>query len=147
MRVTAGPRSVSPGQTWDPARYARHARFVSDLAAFVVEMLAPHPGERILDLGCGDGPLTERIAAAGALVLGVDASTEQIGAARARGLGVGWVSILDPAAIGEALETPPDWALVAYLCVGYPVEEHPDPELERYGWQPREAGCRRVLER
>jgi 5,6-dimethylbenzimidazole synthase len=68
-------------------------------------------------------------------------------AARAGGLGVGWVSILDPVAIGEALETPPDWAFVAYLCVGYPVEEHPDPELERYGWQPREAVCRRVLER
>lgn len=68
-------------------------------------------------------------------------------AARARGLGVGWVSILDPAAVGEALETPPDWSLVAYLCVGYPVEEHLDPELERSGWQPRDAACRRVLER
>ena len=68
-------------------------------------------------------------------------------AARAHGLGVGWVSILDPAAVAQTLETPADWTLVAYLCVGYPVEEHLDPELERHGWQPREAACRKVLER
>ncbi len=68
-------------------------------------------------------------------------------AARARGLGVGWVSILDPAVMAEVLETPPGWSLVAYLCIGYPVEEHLDPELERQGWQPREAVCRQVLRR
>ena len=45
-------------------------------------------------------------------------------AARARGLGVGWVSILDPEAVGRILDVPPAWALVAYLCVGWPEEEH-----------------------
>src|SRR5215469_7650917 len=45
------------GQTWDPAIYARNARFVSDLGTPVVELLAPKPDERILDLGCGDGVL------------------------------------------------------------------------------------------
>ena len=52
-------------QSWTPERYARNARFVSDLGAPVLELLAPQPGERILDLGCGDGALTEKIVAAG----------------------------------------------------------------------------------
>lgn len=58
-------------------------------------------------------------------------------AARAEGLGVGWVSILDPHAACRTLELPPDWSLVAYLCVGWPEEEHDDPELERHGWEQR----------
>ena len=58
-------------------------------------------------------------------------------AARAEGLGVGWVSILEPEAPCKALSTPDAWTLVAYLCVGYPVEEHLDPELERAGWETR----------
>ena len=73
-------------QHWDPARYARTARFVTDLGAPLLELLAPRPGERVLDLGCGDGPLTEKIAGAGAAVVGLDASAEQVAAARARGL-------------------------------------------------------------
>ena len=59
-------------------------------------------------------------------------------AARAYGLGVGWVSIIDPIEIGKILDVPDGWSLVAYLCVGYPEEEHLDPELERAGWQGRE---------
>jgi 5,6-dimethylbenzimidazole synthase len=58
-------------------------------------------------------------------------------AARAEGLGLGWVSILEPDVIHRALDVPPTWALVAYLCVGWPVEEHLDPELDRYRWQQR----------
>ncbi len=58
-------------------------------------------------------------------------------AARAHGVGVGWVSILDPEAVISLLDIPEDWSLVAYLCVGYPQEEHLDPELERAGWQDR----------
>jgi 5,6-dimethylbenzimidazole synthase len=58
-------------------------------------------------------------------------------AARAYGLGVGWVSILEPREVTRVLDVPADWSLVAYLCVGYPVEEHADPELERHGWQAR----------
>jgi len=58
-------------------------------------------------------------------------------AARARGLGVGWISILDPGHIAELLEVPSAWRLVAYLCIGFPQEEHLDPELERLGWQER----------
>jgi SAM-dependent methyltransferase len=73
-------------QTWNPERYARNARFVADLGAPVVELLAPRAGERILDLGCGDGVLTEKLVDLGCRVVGVDASAEQIAAARARGL-------------------------------------------------------------
>ena len=73
-------------QNWDPESYAAHARFVSDLGAPVVDLLAPRPGERILDLGCGDGALTERLRNAGCLVVAVDTSPEQVWAALERGL-------------------------------------------------------------
>jgi trans-aconitate methyltransferase len=73
-------------QTWDADRYARNARFVSDLGAPVVELLAPKPGEHILDLGCGDGALTEKLVAMGCNVVGVDASANFVDAARSRGL-------------------------------------------------------------
>ena len=59
-------------------------------------------------------------------------------AARAYGLGVGWVSILDSGTIAAALDVPPAWTFIAYLCVGFPLEEHLIPELERVGWQRRE---------
>jgi 5,6-dimethylbenzimidazole synthase len=59
-------------------------------------------------------------------------------AARARGIGVGWVSVLDPNAVMTCLEVPEAWTFVAYLCVGYPVEEHTDPELVRNRWQQRQ---------
>ena len=73
-------------QTWDPDRYARNARFVADLGAPVVELLAPRAGERILDLGCGDGVLTAKLALLGCQVIGVDASHQQVDAARKLGL-------------------------------------------------------------
>lgn len=59
-------------------------------------------------------------------------------AARGYGLGVGWVSILDAQAIAEALDVPRAWTFIAYLCVGFPLEQHLIPELERVGWQARE---------
>jgi trans-aconitate methyltransferase len=73
-------------QHWDPETYARNARFVSDLGAGVVELLSPQAGERILDLGCGDGALTETLIAAGSHVVAVDGSAEQIAAATLRGI-------------------------------------------------------------
>jgi len=54
-----------------------------------------------------------------------------------RGVGLGWISILEPQAVIEALDIPESWSLIAYLCLGRPVEEHLDPELERAGWQSR----------
>lgn len=76
------------GQTWDTEAYAANGRFVATLASGVVALLAPEPGEHILDLGCGDGALTEELAASGAIVTGVDASASMIAAARKRNLNV-----------------------------------------------------------
>lgn len=77
---------MSTLQTWDPASYARNARFVSDLGTPVVELLAPKAGERILDLGCGDGVLTKKLADLGCDVVAVDSSVPQVEAARKLGL-------------------------------------------------------------
>jgi len=59
-------------------------------------------------------------------------------AARAHGVGMGWVSILDPERVPQALNVPEHWKLIAYLCLGYPEEERDQPELEREGWAERQ---------
>lgn len=68
-------------------------------------------------------------------------------AGRIHGVGLGWVSILDPDAATATLNVPETWRFVAYLCLGWPVEEHDTPELERTGWQARAETCRQVLQR
>jgi SAM-dependent methyltransferase len=73
-------------QTWDPAAYAQNASFVHGMAGGVVEWLAPQAGERILDLGCGDGQLTEKLAQSGAIVIGADADLRMVESARGRGV-------------------------------------------------------------
>ena len=78
--------SAPGGQRWDPERYARTARFVSELGMPLVELLAPRAGERVLDLGCGDGVLTEKLVALGCEVVAIDTSPAQVEAARGRGL-------------------------------------------------------------
>lgn len=77
---------ADPVIDWNAEAYARDARYVADLAADLIDLLAPQPGETILDLGCGDGGMTEKLAASGAHVIGVDASPDMIALARARGL-------------------------------------------------------------
>jgi SAM-dependent methyltransferase len=77
---------MATAQTWDPASYAKNARFVSDLGLAVLELLAPKPGERILDLECGDGVLTRKIADIGCDVVAIDSSDAFIELARKLGL-------------------------------------------------------------
>jgi SAM-dependent methyltransferase len=78
--------TLNPTSRWCPADYARNAAFVPALGAAALGLLAPQPGEIILDLGCGDGALTVLIEQAGAKVIGLDASPEMVEAARARGI-------------------------------------------------------------
>lgn len=68
-------------------------------------------------------------------------------AARASGLGLGWVSILDPAAVAAALDVPRHWSLIGYFCLGYPRAEGDTPELERLGWERRRPAGSAVVRR
>ena len=78
--------SATSNQNWDAQQYSEQARFVSDLGMPVVELLAPRKGERVLDLGCGDGVLTAKLVALGCDVVGADGSASMVSAAKALGL-------------------------------------------------------------
>jgi 5,6-dimethylbenzimidazole synthase len=58
-------------------------------------------------------------------------------AARARGIGMGWISIIEPAAVAQALQVSPEWTLIGYFCLGFPSELCTEPELAREGWERR----------
>jgi len=73
-----------PLNRWDPRLYNERAAFVTTAGNDLIELLAPHAGERVLDLGCGTGELTAALAARGAVVTGLDASAEMLATARAR---------------------------------------------------------------
>jgi SAM-dependent methyltransferase len=85
----SGARNLKPGAStskWDAAEYARVGSFVPELGMAALDLLDPRPGERILDVGCGDGALTRKIVERGASVVGVDNSPEMVAAAVAAGL-------------------------------------------------------------
>lgn len=102
---------------WDPNLYAAHASFVPALGAPVLGLLTPQPGERILDLGCGDGVLTAQIVAAGASVLGVDADKAMVAAAREKGLDA---VVGDARSLGFAAEFDAVFTNAALHWVGSP---------------------------
>jgi trans-aconitate methyltransferase len=77
---------VNQTTSWNPQTYASNARFVSDLGEPLLQLLEPQPGDLILDLGCGDGALTEKIAHYGCRVIGVDSSLSQLQASKRRNL-------------------------------------------------------------
>ena len=91
----------APAQTWNEALYERSHSFVYKAAADMLELLNPQPGERIIDLGCGTGPLTAMIAERGARVLGLDQSPEMIAAARQQFPGLSF-DLADELTLGRA---------------------------------------------
>ncbi len=107
-------------QEWSAERYARNGRFVADLGGDVLALLAPRRGEHILDLGCGDGALTEKLVAAGASVVGVDGAPDMVRAACARGLDarvmdgqlLEFTAVFDAVFSNAALHWMPDGAAV-----------------------------------
>jgi 5,6-dimethylbenzimidazole synthase len=68
-------------------------------------------------------------------------------AARAQGIGMGWVSILDPQTIAALLDVPPDWKFIGYFCLGYPLLDDVVPELEQGGWESRRSPSSVILHR
>lgn len=89
--------SLSPASTskWDAREYARVGGFFAELGAAALDLLDPQPGERILDIGCGEGALTAKIAECGARVIGIDNSPEMIAAAEERRLDVRLMDVED----------------------------------------------------
>ena len=86
---------------WDAASYATVGAFVAELGGAALDLLDPLPGERILDVGCGEGTLTKKIVARGATVLGIDNSPEMIAAARAAGIDAVQLAAEDMQFFGE----------------------------------------------
>jgi len=86
---------------WNAGDYARVGGFVAQLGGAALDLLDPQPGERILDIGCGEGTLTTRIAERGAVVLGIDNSPDMIAAARAKGVDAQLVAAEDIQFVAE----------------------------------------------
>jgi len=133
LAVHADAHKVAAGQAYDDERKALYDRLkLHGLreAPEVLAVLCDEPGAAGQGLGRMTMPETlcwSVIAAIHTLWL----------AARARGIGMGWVSILDPAAMNALLDVPDDWRFIALLCLGYPADESETPELVRHGWQDR----------
>lgn len=96
--MTPSPASTSK---WDAGDYARVGAFVAELGGAALDLLDPQPGERILDVGCGEGSLSRKIAGRGATVLGIDNSPEMVAAARAKGVDALLIPVQDMQFFGE----------------------------------------------
>jgi trans-aconitate methyltransferase len=94
-------KSIASTSKWDAADYARVGAFVAELGGAALDLLDPQPGERILDVGCGEGTLTRKIVERGAIVLGIDNSPEMIAAARAAGIDAVLLDAADMQFFGE----------------------------------------------
>jgi trans-aconitate methyltransferase len=88
-------RAAASTSKWNAADYARVGSFVAELGGAALDLLDPQPGERILDVGCGEGTLTRKIVERGATVLGIDNSPEMIAAARANGIDAVLLDVAD----------------------------------------------------
>ena len=68
-------------------------------------------------------------------------------AARAQGIGLGWISILDPTEMAAILNVPPEWKFIGYFCLGYPQADDTVPELEQAGWEQRRLAASIIVRR
>ncbi len=172
LRVAAHAPSVGHSQPWrfvDVADSARRAAVRENFLACNAAALAHYEGEQArlyatLKLaGLDDAPVHLAVFVDDATEAGHGLGRQTMPStldysavlavhtlwlvARAYGIGVGWLSIVDPIAVRETLDVPAAWRLIAYLCVGYPAEEHLDPELERHGWEDRDESTAILLRR
>ena len=134
----ANAREAAQRPAEDAARYARlKLAGLDEAPCHLAVFVDPEPEQ---GRGLGRATMPETVAYSAVLAV----HTLWL-LARAWGVGLGWVSILDPGAAAAALDVPPRWRLVAYLCLGYPEEDMDAPELERAGWETRRpAGANRV---
>lgn len=145
MAVTASFRrsNLEALQAYDGERRAHYARLKlagleeapSHLAVFVDEATGVGHG-----LGRRTMPEMLRYSA-------VTAVGQMWLAARARGIGMGWISIIEPSAVAQALDVSPDWALIGYFCLGFPAELSAEPALAREGWERRLSPDALILRR
>ncbi|HKK85845.1 MAG TPA: 5,6-dimethylbenzimidazole synthase [Roseovarius sp.] len=110
--------------------YSRLKLSGMEIAPVQLAIFCDDATEKGAGLGAGTMPEMRRYSVVGAI-------TQFWLMARAHGLGVGWVSILDPARLSQDLDVPDTWQLVGYLCVGWPEAENDAPELEHEGWEAR----------
>ncbi|HEY7005371.1 MAG TPA: methyltransferase domain-containing protein [Sphingomicrobium sp.] len=95
MAEDALSQAAASTSKWNAGDYARVGAFVAELGGAALDLLDPKRGERILDVGCGEGTLTKKIAERGATVLGIDNSPEMISAARAKGIDAILLNVAD----------------------------------------------------
>ena len=134
--------------TQDASRRALYARLklagLDEAPAHIAAFADPGDGEGQSSQGHGLGRRTMPDAIDHSVAIAIHTLWL---AARLEGIGLGWVSILDPAAINSALDVPAHWRLIGYLCLGYPTEVDDCPALQRAGWDERRGATCRILRR
>ncbi|CAN0078924.1 unnamed protein product [Discosporangium mesarthrocarpum] len=94
-----GGMSSSLASSWDAAEYQRNAHFVPELGKTVIDLLGPRKGEKVLDVGCGDGVLTAELETMGCIVVGIDFSSDMVASARTKGVNA---HVVDAAAMDDS---------------------------------------------
>ncbi|MEP2781509.1 MAG: 5,6-dimethylbenzimidazole synthase [Pseudoruegeria sp.] len=144
VKIESGAARAAALSNFKAANAEALAGFANEKAALYADLKLSGMQDAPVQLAifCDDG--TDKGAGLGAATMPemrrysvVSAITQFWLAARIEGLGVGWVSILDPEQLCRDLDVPQDWALVGYLCVGWPEKEQDSPELEKAGWEQR----------
>lgn len=154
VTVEAPERRQAIKSAFERANHAALAGYEGDARALYATLKLEGLAEAPVHLAVFADEATERGSGLGRQTMPETLSYSVVGAvhtlwlaARAEGIGVGWVSILYPEEVTRAIDVPASWRLVAYLCLGWPVEEHLDPELERAGWQDRATAEQFLLRR